>query len=192
MRQIAASIREVKVLDGPMNVRWIFSEAVRAEDPPFLFYGGHGEPSMLIGEDIITGMVSVEDVTRAPWLVRGRIVVAIPCCYSAQKFGQACIKMGARAYLGATEPMYAAFDAEEHNYFEDWLDYMSAPYAALLSGKTVVQALGRYRERLEHYIQLYRDHLGTWPDADWHLEAATKNLRAVVLLGDPTATLTRP
>jgi hypothetical protein len=188
MRQVSAMAREVKVLDGPMNVRWVFEDTVRSLEPGWVFYGGHGEPERLVGEDIVVGMLSAEDVRRKPALVRGRIVVALPCCHSAKALGPACIEAGARAYLGATDVMYAAFDDEEFPYFsEAWMDYMKAPYVALLSGKTVGEALRVYQERARHWIGFFRDHLGVWSEADWHMETTQHNLNVVTLLGDASA-----
>jgi hypothetical protein len=84
--------------------------------------------------------------------------------------------------------MYAAFDDEEFPYFsEAWMDYMKAPYVALLSGKTVGEALRAYQERARHWINFFRDHLGVWSEADWHMETTRHNLEVVTLLGDASA-----
>jgi hypothetical protein len=187
MRQVAAMIRDVKVLDGPMNVRWVFQDAIRSASPPFIFYGGHGDDKMLVGEDVILGMLTTEDVDRNPWLVRDKIVVAVPACFSAKALGPECIKMGARAYIGAIDSMYAAFDDEDHDYFQDWLDYHKALYSALLEGKTVREAVERYKEKARYYANLYREHLGIWKEADWHWETINHNIRVVTIFGDPSA-----
>jgi len=181
----------VSFLPGLLSTRIpFFAQLSRNEELLAIMYGGHGGEDVLYGEDIILGMFNIDDVRRER--VKDRIIVALPACHSASKLGPATIAMGAKAYVGATAPMYAAFDDPDNPYFQDWIDYHLAFYRTLLDGGTVYQAFLEYRRRGEYYANLYKERAGFWVNADWHYMATTSNLNAVVLLGDKQARLPPP
>lgn len=146
-------------------------------------YAGHGSTDALIGETIVPPWMM--DKYLAP-IVKDKIVVAVPCCLSASELGPACIRAGAKAYIGAVDSMYAGFGNEDHDYLKDWIDHHMVLYKALLDGETVGEAVSRYRERGQYYIRLYQAN-PRWADSDYHIHAFSENIRVITVLGDPTA-----
>lgn len=172
---------EVEFLQGPMATRVPYSYSAPKYD--VIFYGGHGSTDALIGETIVPPWMM--DKYLAP-IVKDKIVVAVPCCLSASELGPACIRAGAKAYIGAVDSMYAGFGNEDHDYLKDWIDHHMVLYKALLDGETVGEAVSRYRERGQYYIRLYQAN-PRWADSDYHIHAFSENIRVITVLGDPTA-----
>lgn len=176
----------VKFLPGPLSTRPPFHiQLARDGGMVAIMYGGHGGKDVLYGEDIILGMFHVDDVRAAR--VKDKVVVALPACESAVRLGPEVVRAGAKAYVGANAPMYAAFDDRDNPYFQDWLRYHLAFYRVLLDGGTVGEAVDEYRRAGEYYASLYKSKVGVWANADWHYEATRRNIEAVVLLGERNA-----
>jgi len=166
---------------------FLFWSWVRS-DFPLLVYAGHGLRDALVGDDPLFNFVTVNEVDR----FRGKIVVSLPSCYTADILGRRMVAAGCRAYVGSTYDMYAAWDEAENLYFQNWMDYMLAFYIPLLRGKTVGEALESYRRKATEYIRLYEAHVDVWKMAQWYIYSTLINRDYVVVLGDPDARLPAP
>ena len=177
---------DVVRLSGPQNLRLLFSYAVASHpDAVLIAYMGHASRSAFLGEDMFgLGILGVDNAGEA----REHIVVGLPACLSAQQLGPALVKAGAKAFVGSREEMYAQWNESEHNYMSDWFDYTLTFYRSLVgslsAGKGVDEALGKalkdYQDRCTHYMELYKNNLQTWPNADFYTVAVRQNRDFVV------------
>lgn len=190
MRRVADYARQkhnIVSLEGPLASKLPYLAYLRLRpDLDVLLYGGHGTEDAWVGDFLWPFMFEIPDTIY----VKGKILVAVPCCLSAVRLGPAAIERGAKCFIGATAPMYAAFDNEDHKYFEDWCNYHLALYKALLDGETAGNALSIYKERARYYLSLYQQH-PDWADSDWHAYATEQNINVVTLLGDPGARISQ-
>lgn len=186
---------EVVRLRGLQNIRVLFSQALaQNSDATVVIYAGHGSSVGVCGEEVLFGLdgltitsCAMQTLNNAAQL-KDRIVVALPACETAQQLGPAVVKNGAKAYVGSTVPMFAAFQESEHNYMQDWFDYTLEFYRSLIgsltAGKSVKEAvdsaLAAYQKRCTYYMDLYKKNLAIWHNADYYLMAAKQNRDFVV------------
>lgn len=186
---------EIVRLKGLQNIRLVFSETLAQHpDATVVIYAGHGSPTGACGEEVLFGIdgltitnCTMQTVNNAAQL-KDRIVVALPACETAQELGPAVVNDGAKAYVGSTVSMYAAFQESEHDYMKDWFDYTLEFYRSLIgsltAGTTVKKAmdaaLAAYQKRCTYYMNLYQRNLSIWPNADYYLVATKQNRDYVV------------
>jgi hypothetical protein len=175
-------------LSGPQNVAQIFSMALSSNpDADLVCYMGHAGPDVLLGEDYLDlagGIINVSDVGQA----KGRILIGLPACESAQQLGPAAVNAGALGYVGSIEDMCAQYAEEEHDYMADWFDYTLTFYRTLATelnnGASIADALAKalsdYQNRCTYYMDYYQSNLNTWPNADYYLYATKQNRDYVV------------
>ena len=150
----------------------------------FIIYFGHGAPAKWYGSNLLFPMLTKGE---AHW-VRGAICYTMSCSSGAE-LGPLMVKKGARAFIGNTAPMYAAFPEVEHNYLADFVAAWQVEPKALLQGTNVQQAYILGLQRWDSLIRIYRSNINTWNNADWYLEAAMQNRMFHILLGDKNARL---
>lgn len=188
---------EIVRLRGLQNIRAVFSRALAQNpDAQVVIYAGHGSPTGVCGEEVLFGIDGLSITTCAMQTVnnaaqlKDRVLIALPACESAQKLGPAAVKNGAKAYVGSTVNMIAAFQESEHNYMKDWFDYTLEFYRTLIGsltvGKTVKQAIDAalvaYQTRCTYYMDLYKRNLSIWPNADYYYVAVKQNRDYVVAI----------
>jgi len=177
---------DVVWLQGLETLRDVFDFAVSNQpDATLIFYMGHASATAFLGEDVYgVGMLPTGDSGR----VRGRIVVGLPACLSAQQLGPALIQGGVDAFVGSQEEMYAQWPEAEHDYLSDWFDYTNTFYKSLVNSlnggaslaDAVAKALKDYQDRCTYYMSYYQDNLDTWPNADFYYVATKQNRDFVV------------
>ncbi len=186
---------EVVRLRGPQNIRLLFSQAIAQNpDATVIIYAGHGSPTGACGEEVLFGLdgltitsCAMQTIDNAGQL-KDRIVVALPACETAMQLGPAAVKDGAKAYVGCTVNMFAAWQESDHNYMEDWFNYTLEFYRALIgsltAGKSVKDAvnagLAAYQKRCTYYMNLYKSNLEVWQNSDYYLVATKQNMQYVV------------
>jgi len=157
-----------------------------------IFYFGHGSRDKLHGQlwlgpipvGVIRAMLTVEDR-----FICTKIFYAV-ACLSAQILGDVFTKFGnARAYCGNQYYTFIAYPSSEHNYAKDFIDSFVEFVRVLADGGTVGEAYHSMRRKMYEYIQLYRNMLDEWPNADFYLWAMKMNYEGFVLLGDKNITL---
>ena len=134
----------VSTLYGLMANRFFLEQFVKANDPVFVFYGGHG----LEDRWIANGM-SILDEKNAK-VMKERIVVANPVCRSLRKLGPIVVMNGAYAYIGSTRDVWIIPNIEGETCYRDqfmriWLNV----YKDLLDGKTVEDTVIHYKAESE-------------------------------------------
>lgn len=77
-----------------------------------------------------------------------------------------------------------------HN--SDWVDYTTTFYKALFAGRTFGDCVEAYKYKATQYIELYKSKVVEWPNADWYVQAATKNRDGFKLIGNPSDKLEPP
>lgn len=180
---------KVKALRGFSATRLpVFLEAQAHPEVAILIYFGHASQSKLCGESILCDTITVED---ASWL-KDKVVCSLPACESAHTLGPELVRRGVRAYFGSEDTMYAHFTEIEHNYFADWVDYTTTFYKALFAGRTFGDCVEAYKYKATQYIELYKSKVVEWPNADWYVQAATKNRDGFKLIGNPSDKLEPP
>jgi hypothetical protein len=186
VKELFSKKYKTEFLPGPLATRPSFNYVLEKDgEIETVIYGGHGTEDMLVGEDIITGMLSKD---RLPENLRNKIVVAIPACLSAIDLGPEAIRRGAKAYAGAKDVMYAAYDDEERRYFsDDWVGSHLLLYQTLLDGGTIGEAVKRYQERCRELAEHYRR--SRLLNGDWHAMAFEHNAAVTEVLGDSNARL---
>jgi len=177
---------DVVRLQGPQNLRVIFGLTLQAHpDATLIAYLGHASSTALLGEELFgAGLLGVDNAGDA----KERILVGLPACLSAQKLGPAAVQSGAKAFVGSKEEMMAQWNEVDHNYMADWFDYTLTFYRSLVASMSnnmttkdaLSKALNDYKERCSYYMDLYKNHLDTWPNADFYFVACRQNRDFVV------------
>jgi len=189
-------MNQVEVLLKSVNLRVVrFSGPLASKETAFIhlpehnlfIYAGHAKKDRLCGENVfLCDLVTVADAS----IFQGQIVVANPACESARELGPKIVDAGAKAFLGSVENMYAHFNEAEHAYMDDWFAYTLVFYSSVFT-KTMGEAVEDWKNEITHYMDLYKEHLDDWPNADWNYFAAKMNRDNFVVLGDPQAVVGR-
>ena len=148
-----------------------------------VFYFGHGLADRWFG---VSGMLMTPQNVK---LLEDKIAVAISC-YTGRILGRLAVNEGgARAYIGFTDTVYAAFPEAEHNYLADFIALWIGMPILLVSGKTAGEAVNWFVEQSNKFRELYMSKYPDWINADWYADAVDWNAKHLILHGDNNATL---
>jgi len=167
---------------GPA-ANWLALWAVlRQARPVLVSYWDHGMPGYLYSGWPPFPLITVENVR----VLRGVRAFHTMACHSAERLGRVAVeRVGVGAFYGAEDLLLAFFPAPERNYAEDWIDMMlTVPTTLLrrlradgeLTEDAFLEAFHAYAAKCWRYLSLYEEHLGDWPNADWHYHACLTNL----------------
>ena len=104
---------ELTMLHGPVATRGAFLLSMESQ-PDLVIYMGHGTTTSLCGESFFCDMLTTSDASY----LRNKVVIANPACDTGVELAPAAIQAGARCFMGALTPMYAAFPEEERGEIE--------------------------------------------------------------------------
>ncbi|MEM3905633.1 MAG: hypothetical protein QXQ95_08710 [Thermofilum sp.] len=150
-----------------------------------IVYSGHGTDNTWVGNDLLFGMISTDNVD----VLRGRIAIGIPVCLSARVLGPEAVRKGALSFMGSKDLMWCAFPEVDHNYMEDFIDCWQTPVLEVADGATVKEAYDCYVEKCKSYLDLYESKIDVWHNADWYYEALEKNMEYYTVLGRLDSTI---
>lgn len=142
-------------------------------------YFGHGEKEKWYGQHLIMAMLDQNN----SHIMKDTIIYAMSC-HTACIIGPDTILKGAKAYFGDTDYYYGAFPNFDgsYDYLTDWLDYVTIIPKSLIEGKTTLQSIELYNQKINYYLEKYEnDQPKNW---DFYYKTMTSNRDKFRLLGD--------
>lgn len=175
--QYATSI-EILIKKAPRLV-----QSSTHEPPLFIFYG-HGNDTMMIGQD----RKSAIDSENAH-LLRGWVVYAM-ACNTANVLGPAIIKAGGLAYIGFSK--HFKFIPYASGVFGQCVNNVAKE---IMNGRNLGDVLKLTRGKFDHYIKKYKRKYNGTDDTELRkifrktCELLIHDKSCLTLLGDPKITL---
>lgn len=169
---------EYAYLLGPAAYRGVLE--VYANDYDLICYFGHGIEDALIGAHAVSSMFGFNllDLNNAE-RIKPKVIYTM-ACLSGVKLGPLFGKLGV-TYFGHTAPYFAAFTRQNHDYFQDWKNYVTLIPKLLVQGEKPSTAYGHGKALLSEYIREYSTE--KYEDWEWHVDSATSNRDFAKLFG---------
>lgn len=158
----------VVVLYGPKANRREFELALAEYDPKFIYFGGHGLATKIMGQD----QDSIIQLGVNDFLLKGRLVYSFEC----DSASLIPLTSKARAFLGYRDKFYIYSDPK---YVHAFMNLGFTPLLMLLQGRSFGEVFDTLKQMYEGYMSCPK-----FAEVKKYLE---KNYNALTLVGDPEA-----
>lgn len=162
------------VLFGDKANEYEFKKAILLHDPKFIYFGGHGKETKLMGQFLDTLVL----MGYNEWLLEGRMIYAFTCD-TAKVIGR---MSGAKAYLGYEEEFILP---PEEKYFPMFMKIGFYPLRLLLHGETFGNS---YKKTKRYYVTLMKKARNLYKDILLY-KILKHDYKSLKLYGDPDARL---
>lgn len=162
--------------------------SVANTDTLFCYYG-HGMKDRVCGlippkcRGVGGGMINLTNID-----LLHEFIVYPTACWTARQLGFASEDI-ATAYIGFDAPVYVGFKLPDHDYATDFAITWSVVPRELAKGKTVNQAVNKYRRICKAFMRRYDKMSDVWYNADYYIPKIEHNLIHMLVFGNGNATL---